>query len=165
MAQAVVRPACKFCSRAHMSKLASCTCGNHAARHSAVRLKPCREAWLYRHNSSACTLCLCRLYLDVSAREIDFAPIQSLNLSLTNPANAPMATIGRTSGLMRFADSNTARNSSTLKISGGRSTSFGFAVREDRISFYDSPAVGVAEQHPDDRSVVCSALRGIRERS
>ena len=83
MAQTVVRPAREFRSLTDTSKLASCACRNHAACHSAVGLEPCCEIWLYRNDSSPCALCLCRLYLDVSAREIDFVPVQALNLSLT----------------------------------------------------------------------------------
>src|SRR5262245_16560851 len=82
MTQAVVGPAQKASRFAYTLDLAACGFGNNAACRSAVRPEPCRQIRQYRNDSPPCALCFCRFHFDVSARKIDFAPVQALNFSV-----------------------------------------------------------------------------------
>src|SRR4030095_10455561 len=70
-------------SLAYPRKLGSVALGDKVSGHPAVRAKPCREARLQGHNSPSRALGLCCLHFDMPARKIDFAPIQALNLRVT----------------------------------------------------------------------------------
>src|SRR5438094_5896057 len=59
------------------------TSRNYPAGQAGGGPEPCGEVRLYRDNAATGTLCFRRFHFDVSARKIDLAPVQSLNLSFT----------------------------------------------------------------------------------
>src|SRR5215813_2253442 len=83
MTETIVRPARKFRSFVHTSKLATRAHWNDTAIHFRVRPQPRREIRLDWNDSPTRAFRFCRLHFDMFSRQIDFAPVEALNLRLS----------------------------------------------------------------------------------
>ena len=83
MPQTIVRPLGQPCCLAHPVNAAPVSNWQERTAHPAEWPEPRRKVRLNRHDSSPCALRLRRLYLDVPARLVDFRPIQSLDLRIS----------------------------------------------------------------------------------
>src|SRR6266480_3320320 len=131
----------------------------------AVRAQPRREIWLYGDKSASSALCLRRCHFYVSAREIDFTPIQSFYFSVTKSPkrangehwnNARLRALCRLHQHAQFIDREYLRWS--VDQLWPRS-------ERDRVKINHSALVCVTEQDADVSPVVCACFGRTRERA
>src|SRR5262249_5335460 len=85
MTQAIVGPARKASLFTNPIKLFTRAHRRETAFHPGVRTKPCGKVRLHGDNPASRAFRFCRLHFDMPARQVDLAPLQTFDFSVTKP--------------------------------------------------------------------------------